>query len=85
MKPIDGYRQAKEVNRDTILLLKVGGVYETFDADANLVARVCKLTVVMRGGSDGYPATSFPGHRLDECIRSLLLNGHRVAVCEEVV
>lgn len=78
---IQQFRETKERHPGMICFFRVGGFYETFDADAELVAKVCGLSVTRR---DGIPMAGFPMIQLEKSLHQLLSKGHRVAICEQL-
>lgn len=75
------FREAKERHPNMICFFRMGDFYETFDADAELVAKVCGLSVTRR---DGVPMVGFPMIQLEKSLHQLLSKGHRVAICEQL-
>ena len=65
-----------------ILLLRVGDFYESFDDDADTVARVCSLAKTTRGG---HRMAGFPHMQLDRFLAALVGAGFRVATAEPVL
>jgi DNA mismatch repair protein MutS len=76
------YQEAKSQHPGMLLLFRMGDFYETFDADAELAARVLGLTLTSRDKQ--VPMAGFPHHQLESYLRKLLHAGHRVAVCDQV-
>ncbi|MEZ6142337.1 MAG: DNA mismatch repair protein MutS [Zavarzinella sp.] len=76
------YREAKERHPGMILLFRMGDFFETFEEDAELVAKVLGLTLTSRDKQ--IPMAGFPHHALENHLRSLLKRGHRVAICDQV-
>src|SRR4051812_19480960 len=76
------YREAKERHPGMLLLFRMGDFYELFLDDAEVVSRVLGLTLTTRDGS--IPMAGFPWRALDTHLRTLLRQGHRVAVCDQV-
>ena len=64
-----------------ILLLRVGDFFESFDDDADTVARVCSLAKTTRGG---HRMAGFPHMQLDRFLTALVGAGFRVATVEPV-
>lgn len=64
----------------------MGDFYETFDADAELAARVLGIALTSRPmGSDGrIPLAGIPYHQLERYLDRLVSAGHRVAIVEQV-
>lgn len=79
------YNAIKGKYPDALLLFRVGDFYETFGADAVLVARVLGITLTRRnnGGSD-IELAGFPHHSLETYMPKLVRAGHRVAICDQL-
>ena len=80
------YWKIKDKHPGAILLFRMGDFYETFEADAVLVADVLGITLTKRGtgASEDTPLAGFPHHALDQHLPKLVQAGHRVAVCEQL-
>ena len=80
------YWKIKERHPGAILLFRMGDFYETFEADAVLVADVLGITLTRRGNgaAEDIPLAGFPHHALDQYLPRLVQAGHRVAVCEQL-
>src|SRR3984885_15097563 len=81
------YLDAKQQNRDAILLFRMGDFYEMFYEDALLAARSLEITLTSRskdanGGS--IPMCGVPFHAVDSYIARLVRKGFRVAICDQV-
>jgi DNA mismatch repair protein MutS len=76
------YREAKERHPGMLLLFRMGDFYETFDADAEIAAKLLGLTLTSRDKS--IPMAGFPHHSLETHLRRLLQAGQRVAICDQV-
>jgi DNA mismatch repair protein MutS len=81
-------RQYLEIKRrypHAILFFRMGDFYETFDADAELVARELEITLTSRPVSKGerVPLAGIPHHALDSYLAKLIAKGYKVAVCEQ--
>jgi DNA mismatch repair protein MutS len=76
------YREAKGRHPGMLLLFRMGDFYELFFDDAEVAARVLGLTLTSRDGS--IPMAGFPWRALETHLRTLLRQGHRVAVCDQV-
>ena len=82
-------RQNMEVKtnyRDTIVLLRMGDFYETFNEDAKTAAKILGIVLTKRanGAAADVPLAGFPYHALDNYLHKLVNAGHRVAICEQV-
>jgi len=80
------YWKIKERHPGAILLFRMGDFYETFEADAVLVADALGITLTRRGNgaSEDIPLAGFPHHALEQYLPKLVQAGHRVAVCEQL-
>jgi DNA mismatch repair protein MutS len=74
----DQITKAKELHPGMVLIFRVGDSYELFDDDATLAARL--LGLELRSASR--PVASFPVDSLQDHLRRLLRDGHRIAVCD---
>jgi DNA mismatch repair protein MutS len=81
------YLDAKQQNRDAILLFRMGDFYEMFYEDALLAARTLELTLTSRSrdaNGGGIPMCGVPHHAVDGYIARLVKKGFRVAICDQV-
>ncbi len=81
------YLDLKAQHPDAVLLFRMGDFYETFDADAELAARVLGIALTSRpmGRSEGrIPLAGIPYHQLERYLDRLVSAGHRVAIVEQV-
>ena len=80
------YLKIKEAYRDSIVLFRMGDFYETFDDDAQLVARELEITLTSRnlGKNLRVPMAGVPAHSVDSYLARLVKKGHQVAVCEQL-
>jgi DNA mismatch repair protein MutS len=81
-------RQYLEIKRrypHAILFFRLGDFYETFDEDAEVVARELEITLTSRPVSKGerVPLAGIPYHALDSYLAKLIAKGYKVAVCEQ--
>jgi DNA mismatch repair protein MutS len=81
-------RQYLEIKRrypHAILFFRLGDFYETFDEDAEVVARELEITLTSRPVSKGerVPLAGIPHHALDSYLAKLIAKGYKVAVCEQ--
>ncbi len=79
------YLEIKERYPHAILFFRMGDFYETFDEDAELVARELEITLTSRPLSKGErtPLAGIPYHALDPYLAKLIAKGYKVAVCEQ--
>ena len=80
------YLQIKSQYPDTILFFRLGDFYETFDADAELIARELDIVLTSRpvGKGQRVPLAGVPYHAADNYIARLIEKGYRVAVAEQL-
>jgi len=80
------YHDLKAKHPDTILFFRIGDFYETFNSDAELVARELDivLTSRSRSGDTRIPLAGVPYHAVDGYIAKLVGKGYKVAVCDQV-
>jgi hypothetical protein len=80
------YLQLKSQYPDTILFFRLGDFYETFDADAELIARELDIVLTSRpvGKGQRVPLAGVPYHAADNYIARLIEKGYRVAVAEQL-
>ncbi len=80
------YLQIKAQHQDAILLFQIGDFYETFDDDAQLVARELQIVLTSRayGPGERVPLAGVPVHALETYAARLIAKGYKVAVCEQV-
>ena len=81
-------RQYLDIKRrypHAILFFRLGDFYETFDDDAELVARELEITLTSRPVSKGerVPLAGVPHHALDSYLAKLIAKGYKVAICEQ--
>jgi DNA mismatch repair protein MutS len=80
------YQEMKAKYPDTVLFFRIGDFYETFNSDAELIAR--ELDIVLTSRSKGHdsriPLAGVPYHAADSYIAKLVGKGYKVAVCEQV-
>jgi DNA mismatch repair protein MutS len=74
----DEITRAKERHYGMVLVFRIGDGYQLFDDDAALASRVLGLEL----RATPRPVASFPVQSLDMHLRTLLRDGHRVAVCD---
>ena len=80
------YLQVKAQHPDALLFFRLGDFYETFDADAEVVARVLDITLTSREMGKGVrvPMAGIPHHAAEGHVVRLISAGHKVAICEQV-
>lgn len=82
-------RQYLEIKReypDCIVFFRLGDFYETFDEDAELVARELDITLTSRSMNKDsrVPMAGVPHHALENYIARLIEKGYHVAVCDQM-
>ncbi len=80
------YLQIKAQHEDAILLFQIGDFYETFDEDAQLVARELQIVLTSReyGPGNRVPLAGVPIHALETYAGRLIAKGYKVAICDQV-
>ncbi|MCL5995085.1 MAG: DNA mismatch repair protein MutS [Chloroflexi bacterium] len=80
------YLELKRKYSDCILFFRLGDFYETFDGDAELVAR--ELDIVLTGRTVGkdtrVPMAGVPYHAVEAYLARLIERGYRVAIAEQL-
>ncbi|HUF53131.1 MAG TPA: DNA mismatch repair protein MutS [Dehalococcoidia bacterium] len=82
-------RQYLDIKRrypHAILFFRMGDFYETFDDDAETIARELEITLTTRPVSKGerVPLAGIPHHAIDSYLGKLIAKGYKVAVCEQM-
>ena len=82
-------RQYLEIKRrypDAIVLFRLGDFYETFDDDAQVVARELGIALTSRpvGKGKRVPLAGIPHQSLESHLARLIAAGHKVAICEQM-
>lgn len=79
------YLDIKQRYPHAILFFRMGDFYETFDEDAEVVARELEITLTSRPVSKGerVPLAGIPHHALDSYLGKLIAKGYKVAICEQ--
>ena len=80
------YLEIKRAHADSIVFFRLGDFYETFDADAELVARELDIVLTSRPVSKDQriPMAGVPHHAADGYIARLIERGYRVAIAEQI-
>lgn len=81
------YSQIKREHMDAIVLLQVGGFYQTYYQDAIITADVCGVNLTARPLGEGKNCIScgFPVTSVDDKAGSLVYKTYKVVVCNEVM
>jgi DNA mismatch repair protein MutS len=79
------YLQIKRQHPDAVLFFRMGDFYETFDDDAEIVARELEIALTRRDWGRGEQSSmaGVPHHAVDGYIAKLVSKGYRVAICEQ--
>jgi DNA mismatch repair protein MutS len=82
-------RQYLDIKRrypHALLFFRLGDFYETFDEDAETVARELEITLTSRpvSKSQRVPLAGIPHHSLDSHLAKLIARGYKVAICEQM-
>ncbi|MEX2161016.1 MAG: DNA mismatch repair protein MutS [Anaerolineales bacterium] len=80
------YLEIKRQHPGAILFFRLGDFYETFDADAELVARELDIVLTSRNVAKGVrvPLAGIPYHAAETYLAKLIARGHHVAICEQI-
>jgi len=80
------YLDIKRQHADAILFFRLGDFYESFDDDAQLVARELDIVLTSRNVAKGQrvPMAGVPYHAVEGYIAQLIAKGFKVAICEQV-
>ncbi len=80
------YLEIKRQYPQAILFFRLGDFYETFDQDAELVARELDIVLTSRNVAKGnrVPMAGVPFHAVENYLAKLIERGHHVAICEQV-
>ncbi len=80
------YLELKRKHADCILFFRLGDFYETFDSDAELVARELDVVLTSRpvGRDTRVPMAGVPHHAAESYIARLIERGYRVAIAEQI-
>jgi DNA mismatch repair protein MutS len=80
------YLELKRQYPDAILFFRLGDFFETFDADADLVARELEIALTSRdlGRGERVPMAGVPCAAVDSYAARLIARGHRLAICEQL-
>jgi DNA mismatch repair protein MutS len=80
------YLDVKRQYPGVIVFFRLGDFYETFDSDAELVARELDIVLTGRNVAKGQrvPMAGIPYHAVEGYIAKLIAKGFHVAICEQV-
>ena len=71
----------RDLDENTLLLMRVGDFYEAFCDDAVTAAPLLGLALTKRAG---VPMCGFPYHAIDAYLAKAIRAGKKVAICEQV-
>ena len=80
------FLELKAAYEDCLLFYRMGDFYELFFDDAQVAARALGIMLTKRGkhlGAD-IPMCGVPVDRANDYLQKLIVQGHRVAVCEQI-
>jgi DNA mismatch repair protein MutS len=80
------YLELKQQYPDAILFFRLGDFFETFDDDAQIVARELEIALTSRDLGQGHrvPMAGVPCAAVDAYAARLIARGYRIAVCEQL-
>lgn len=80
------YLAVKKQYPDAILFFRLGDFYETFDEDAQTVAKALDIVLTSRNVVEGQrvPMAGVPYHAAESYIARLIRAGFKVAICEQI-
>ncbi len=80
------YLEIKRQYPNTLLFFRLGDFYETFDEDAEIVARELDIVLTSRPVAKGQraPMAGIPYHAVENYLARLIEKGYHVAICEQI-
>src|SRR5699024_10174137 len=80
------YLRIKAEHQDSFLLFRLGDFYELFYEDAIKAAQLLEITLTKRdsGQKEPIPMCGVPHHSAEGYIKTLVDQGYKVAICEQV-
>lgn len=75
------FDEMKAKHPDSVLLFRVGDFYESYEEDAEIVAKELGITLTKKGNTK---MAGFPHHSLDNYLPKLVRAGKRVAMCDQL-
>lgn len=80
------YLKIKAQYQDCLLFFRLGDFYEMFFEDAQEASRVLEITLTKRDAKkeNPIPMCGVPYHSADSYIETLINNGYKVAICEQM-
>ncbi|MBI5974937.1 DNA mismatch repair protein MutS [Staphylococcus canis] len=80
------YLNIKAQHEDALLFFRLGDFYELFFDDAITASRILEITLTKRDAKkeNPIPMAGVPYHSADRYIETLIQNGYKVAICEQM-
>lgn len=78
---MEQYHRIKNLNRDSILLFRLGDFYEMFEEDAVHASSILNIALTKR---NNVPMCGFPFHAANSYIVKLINEGEKIAICEQL-
>ncbi|HLR59851.1 MAG TPA: DNA mismatch repair protein MutS [Pseudogracilibacillus sp.] len=80
------YLRIKAEHQDSFLFFRLGDFYELFNEDAIQAAQLLEITLTKRDSAkkDAIPMCGVPYHAAENYIKTLVDQGYKVAICEQV-
>ncbi|HSE97560.1 MAG TPA: DNA mismatch repair protein MutS, partial [Blastocatellia bacterium] len=80
------YLEIKRRHPGMLLLFQIGDFYETFDEDAETLARELGVVLTRKwfGKGNSHPLAGIPVRSLESHLARLINRGYKVAVCDQV-
>lgn len=75
------FDEMKAKHPDTVLLFRVGDFYESYEEDAEIVAKELGIILTKKGNTK---MAGFPHHSLDNYLPKLVRAGKRVTMCDQL-
>lgn len=80
------YLSIKKQYEDCLLLFRLGDFYELFYEDAKIAAQILNITLTKKAQkNENIPMAGIPFHVSDHYIAKLVNQGHKVAICEQII
>lgn len=87
MSPVlSAYFKMAERHPGVLLALRCGDFYEFYGEHAVSASKLLGITLTGRDDGDGHrvPMCGVPYHSVEKYVTQILMDGHKVALCEEV-
>ncbi len=83
---MEQYLRMKDKAGDALLLFRMGDFYELFQDDAVVASKALNIALTSRNKHQGepIPMCGVPVHSIAGYIESLVEQGHKVAICEQI-